>query len=64
MGIIELSLAIMPIPGIEGLQLFIAEVPGHTKDKLQPRITETAKRLWVIYFLLTLIQAASFLQEE
>jgi len=56
MGIIVLSLAIMPILGIGGMQLFIAEVPGPTKDKLHPRITETAKRLWGIYVLLTLLQ--------
>lgn len=57
MGIIVLSLAIMPILGIGGMQLFIAEVPGPTKDKLHPRITETAKRLWGIYVLLTIVQA-------
>ncbi len=56
MGIIVLSLAIMPILGIGGMQLFIAEVPGPTKDKLHPRITETAKRLWGIYVLLTFAQ--------
>lgn len=55
MGIIVLSLAILPFLGIGGMQLFIAEVPGVTRDKLHPRITETAKRLWGIYFLLTLI---------
>jgi trk system potassium uptake protein TrkH len=56
MGIIVLSLAILPFLGIGGMQLFAAEVPGITYDKLHPRITETAKRLWGIYFLLTLIQ--------
>ncbi len=49
MGIIVLSLAILPIFGIGGMQLFIAEVPGPTKDKLHPRITQTAKRLWLLY---------------
>lgn len=53
MGIIVLSLAILPILGIGGMQLFIAEVPGVTPDKLHPRIKETAKRLWLIYVLLT-----------
>jgi trk system potassium uptake protein TrkH len=53
MGIIVLSLAIMPILGIGGMQLFVAEVPGPTKDKIHPRIKETAKRLWGIYVLLT-----------
>jgi trk system potassium uptake protein TrkH len=53
MGIIVLSLAILPILGIGGMQLFMAEVPGPTKDKIHPRIQETAKRLWGIYFILT-----------
>ena len=54
MGIIVLSLAILPILGIGGMQLFVAEVPGPTPDKIHPRVKETAKRLWIIYFLLTL----------
>jgi trk system potassium uptake protein TrkH len=53
MGIIVLSLAILPILGVGGMQLFIAEVPGPTPDKIHPRVKETAKRLWVIYVLLT-----------
>ena len=53
MGIIVLSLAILPILGIGGMQLFTAEVPGITKDKLHPRVRETAKRLWGIYVILT-----------
>lgn len=53
MGIIVLSLAILPILGIGGMQLFSAEVPGITKDKLHPRVRETAKRLWGIYVILT-----------
>lgn len=56
MGIIVLSLAILPILGIGGMQLFIAEVPGPTKDKIHPRVQETAKRLWGIYFILTLAE--------
>jgi trk system potassium uptake protein TrkH len=56
MGIIVLSLAILPILGIGGMQLFVAEVPGLTPDKLHPRITQTAKRLWIIYVVLTLVQ--------
>lgn len=56
MGIIVLSLAILPILGIGGMQLFVAEVPGPTKDKIHPRIRETAKRLWGIYFLFTVIE--------
>lgn len=53
MGIIVLSLAIMPLLGIGGMQLFSAEVPGITKDKFHPRVKETAKRLWGIYVILT-----------
>jgi trk system potassium uptake protein TrkH len=53
MGIIVLSLAILPVLGIGGMQLFIAEVPGPTPDKIHPRVKETAKRLWFIYLLLT-----------
>ncbi len=56
MGIIVLSLAILPLLGIGGMQLFVAEVPGPAPDKLHPRITGTAKRLWGIYVLLTVIQ--------
>jgi len=56
MGIIVLSLAILPFLGIGGMQMYIAEVPGPTPDKLHPRITQTAKRLWGIYFLLTFIE--------
>jgi len=53
MGIIVLSVAILPVLGIGGMQLFVAEMPGPTHDKLHPRITHTAKRLWAIYVLLT-----------
>jgi len=53
MGIIVMSLAILPVLGIGGMQLFAAEVPGPTPDKLHPRIKETAKRLWSIYILFT-----------
>lgn len=56
MGIIVLSLAILPILGIGGMQLFVAEVPGLKPDKLHPRIKETAKRLWGIYILFTLLE--------
>lgn len=58
MGIIVLSLAILPILGVGGMQLFTAEVAGVTKDKIHPRVKETAKRLWAIYILLTGIQTA------
>lgn len=50
MGIIVLAIAILPLLGIGGMQLFTAEAPGPSADKLHPRITDTAKRLWLIYF--------------
>lgn len=56
MGIIVLSLAVLPLLGIGGMQLFIAEVPGPVPDKLHPRVTETAKRLWAIYVLITIAE--------
>ena len=49
MGIIVLAVAILPFLGIGGMQLFVAEAPGVSIDKLQPRIKETAQRLWQIY---------------
>lgn len=57
MGIIVLSLAVLPFLGVGGMQLFVAEVPGPTPDKLHPKITQTAKRLWLIYLVLTLAEA-------
>lgn len=56
MGIIVLSIAILPLLGIGGMQLFVAEMPGITPDKLHPRITQTAKRLWMIYIFFTFIE--------
>ncbi len=56
MGIIVLAVAILPILGIGGMQLFIAEAPGISAEKLKPRIKDTAKRLWFIYVGLTLLE--------
>jgi len=56
MGIIVLTIAILPLLGIGGMQLFMAEAPGPSADKLHPRITDTAKRLYLIYVLLTLLE--------
>ena len=56
MGIIVLAIAILPILGIGGMQLFVAEAPGITPDKLHPRIKSTAIRLWSIYVGLTLLE--------
>jgi len=56
MGIIVLSLAILPMLGVGGMQLFKAEVPGPTTDRLKPRIQDTAKLLWGVYVLLTCLE--------
>lgn len=61
MGIIVLAVAILPMLGIGGMQLYRAEIPGPVKDtKLTPRITETAKALWIIYALLTILCGLAF----
>ena len=61
MGIIVLAVAILPMLGIGGMQLYRAETPGPVKDsKLTPRITETAKQLWYIYFTLTVTCALAY----
>jgi trk system potassium uptake protein TrkH len=56
MGIIVLAVAILPLLGIGGMQLFVAEAPGIKPDKLKPRIKDTAKRLWFIYIGLTFVE--------
>ena len=57
MGIIVLAIAILPFLGIGGMQLFVAESSGIETNKLHPRITDTAKRLWLVYVFLTIIQS-------
>jgi len=53
MGIVVLSLAILPALGAGGMQLFKAEVPGPTADKLVPRLQDTAKRLYLVYAIIS-----------
>ena len=61
MGIIVLAVAILPMLGVGGMQLYRAETPGPVKDtKLTPRIKETAKALWYIYLSLTIACAVSY----
>ena len=61
MGIIVLAVAVMPMLGVGGMQLYRAETPGPIKNtKLTPRITETAKALWYIYLGLTVICATAY----
>ena len=57
MGVIILSLAVLPLLGVGGVQLARAESPGPEPDRLTPRFRETAKRLWYVYTLVTLIEA-------
>jgi trk system potassium uptake protein TrkH len=57
MGIIVLSLAILPFLGVGGMQLYKAEVPSPVPDKLKPRIRDTAMILWKVYALLTAVEA-------
>jgi len=54
MGIIVLSVAILPMFGLGGMQLYSAEVTGVSYDKLSPRIADTAKHMWVTYILMTI----------
>lgn len=61
MGIVVLSLAILPALGAGGMQLFKAEVPGPTADKLVPRVRETAKRLYVVYTVITVAEVVLLL---
>ena len=56
LGIIVISLAVLPVFGVSGTQLFAAETTGPTKDKIHPKISETAKRLFAIYIMLTLAE--------
>ena len=56
MGIVVFTIALMPILGIGGMQLFKAEVPGPVTEKIRPRVAQTARALWAIYVGLTLLQ--------
>ncbi len=57
MGIILFSMAILPMLGVGGMQLYRAEVPGPVPDRLKPRIRETAKTLWIVYLLISVVEA-------
>ena len=61
MGIVVLGIAVLPFLGVGGMQLFRAEVPGPTPERLQPRIAQTAKLLWYVYAGLTAAEAALFM---
>ena len=62
MGIIVLAVAVLPMLGVGGMQLYRAETPGPVKDtKLTPRITETAKALWYVYLAFTIACTAAYM---
>lgn len=61
MGIIVLVIAVLPYLGVGGMQLFRAEVPGPTPERLRPRIAQTAKLLWLVYVGLTAAQVVLYL---
>ena len=58
MGIIVLSLAVLPFLGLRGIELYKAEVPGVNAEKVTPRLQQTAKRLWLLYIFLTFSETA------
>lgn len=64
MGIVVLGVAILPLLGVGGMELFKAEVPGPTTDKLAPRVGETAKLLWKVYLLFSAIMVSLLMFAE
>jgi trk system potassium uptake protein TrkH len=64
MGIIVFSLAILPLLGVGGSELFSAEVSGPTKDKVHPQVAGTAKRLWAAYVILTVLNVIGLLLSD
>jgi trk system potassium uptake protein TrkH len=61
MGVIVLAVAVLPFLGVGGLELISAEAPGPTSDRLAPRVSETAKRLWLVYVAFTAVMAVALL---
>ncbi|MCH8513063.1 MAG: TrkH family potassium uptake protein [Kiritimatiellae bacterium] len=61
MGVLLLCVAILPFLGVGGMQLYRAEMPGPSKDRLTPRIANTAKLLWGVYVLLTLLETGALM---
>jgi len=60
LGIIVLAVAVLPMLGVGGMQLYKAEVAGPIKNKITPRITETAKWLWIVYLSMTVLCGLSY----
>ena len=60
MGVVVLAVAVLPFLGVGGLELITAEAPGTSSDRLTPRVSETARRLWVVYIGFTAAAAVAF----
>jgi len=60
MGVVVLAVAVLPFLGVGGLELITAEAPGTTSDRLTPRVSETARRLWMVYIGFTVCAAVAF----
>ena len=60
MGVVVLAVAVLPFLGVGGLELISAEAPGPSSDRLTPRVSETARRLWIVYIGFTLCAALAF----
>ncbi|MBN1828131.1 MAG: TrkH family potassium uptake protein [Deltaproteobacteria bacterium] len=61
MGIILLSVAILPLLGVGGMQLYKAELPSPVKDKITPRVTQTARTLWIVYIIISTLEFSMLL---
>ena len=59
MGVVVLAVAVLPFLGVGGLELISAEAPGTTSDRLTPRVSETARRLWIVYAGFTAVSAVA-----
>ena len=59
MGVVVLAVAVLPFLGVGGLELITAEAPGTSSDRLTPRVSETARRLWVVYIGFTALAAVA-----
>ena len=60
MGVVVLAVAVLPFLGVGGLELITAEAPGPSSDRLTPRVSETARRLWMVYIGFTICAAVAF----
>ncbi len=64
MGVVVLAVAVLPFLGVGGLELISAEAPGTSSDRLTPRVSETARRLWIVYLGFTALAAAALFMAD